>query len=78
MSAGDGATRQTKMTLRWDVNDPNGDDLSYSLHVRKEGWPDWVRLGAELADRVELRLGHHRGARRPLPRPHHRQRPPLE
>ena len=47
LSAGDGVTRQTKLTLRWDVNDPNGDDLSYSLHIRKEGWPDWVRLGAE-------------------------------
>jgi len=47
LSAGDGVTRQTKLTLRWDVNDPNGDDLSYSMHIRKEGWPDWVRLGAE-------------------------------
>ncbi len=47
LSAGDGVTRQTKLTLRWDVNDPNGDDLSYSLHIRKEGWPDWVRLGKE-------------------------------
>ena len=47
MSAGDGVTRQTKLTLRWDVTDPNGDDLSYSLHIRKEGWPDWVRLGDE-------------------------------
>jgi hypothetical protein len=27
------------------VTDPNGDDLSYTLHIRKEGWPDWVRLG---------------------------------
>lgn len=41
----DGATRQTRLTLRWNVTDPNGDDLDYSLHIRKEGWPDWVRLG---------------------------------
>jgi hypothetical protein len=47
LAEGDGATRQTRLTLRWDVTDPNGDDLSYTLHIRKEGWPDWVRLGNE-------------------------------
>ena len=47
MSVSDGATRQAKLTLRWTVNDPNGDDLAYTLHIRKEGWPDWVRLGDE-------------------------------
>lgn len=41
----DGATRQARLTLRWDVNDPNDDDMSYTLHVRKEGWPDWIPLG---------------------------------
>ena len=46
-SAADGATRQTRLTLRWDVTDPNGDDLNYTLHIRKEGWPDWVRLGED-------------------------------
>jgi hypothetical protein len=45
VGAGDGASRQAKMTLRWDVSDPNSDELSYTLHIRKEGWPDWVRLG---------------------------------
>ena len=45
VSAGDGATRQPRMTLRWEATDPNGDDLAYTLQVRKDGWPDWVRLG---------------------------------
>ena len=45
VSAGDGATRADKITLRWDASDPNGDDLQYSLFFRKDGWPDWVRLG---------------------------------
>ncbi|WP_422927036.1 hypothetical protein [Singulisphaera sp. PoT] len=43
----DGTTRQTKLTLRWDVSDPNGDELEYALHIRKDGWPDWIRLGDE-------------------------------
>jgi hypothetical protein len=45
LGAADGATRQTRLTLRWDVTDPNGDDLNYALHIRKEGWPEWVPLG---------------------------------
>jgi hypothetical protein len=45
VSASDGAIRQTRLSLRWDVSDPNGDDLNYTLHIRKDGWPDWVRLG---------------------------------
>lgn len=47
VSSGDGTTRQTKLTLRWDVTDPNGDDLSYTLQIRKEGWPDWITLGQD-------------------------------
>lgn len=47
LSEADGTVRQTKLTLRWDVTDPNGDDLSYTLHIRKEGWPDWVQLGEQ-------------------------------
>lgn len=47
VAAGDGATRQSQFTLRWDASDPNGDDLTYELHVRKEGWPDWIRLGGD-------------------------------
>jgi hypothetical protein len=47
LTEGDGATRQTRLTLRWDASDPNGDDLTYTLDLRKEGWPDWVELDHE-------------------------------
>jgi hypothetical protein len=40
----DGTTRQTRLTIKWDVSDPNDDEMSYNLHLRKEGWPDWVKL----------------------------------
>ncbi|HWE34923.1 MAG TPA: hypothetical protein VG406_00005 [Isosphaeraceae bacterium] len=45
VSEADGATRQTRINLRWDAVDPNGDDLAYTLHLRKEGWPAWIKLG---------------------------------
>jgi hypothetical protein len=52
LSEGDGATRQVPLKLKWEASDPNGDDLSYTLAIRKEGWPDWVRLGDRpLSDR---------------------------
>ncbi len=38
----DGATRQTRLTLRWDVTDPNGDDLNSHL-ARPQG--GLARLG---------------------------------
>ena len=44
VSAGDGAVKQTRLNLRWDVSDPNDDDLSYVVQVRKEGWPSWIAL----------------------------------
>jgi hypothetical protein len=47
VSAGDGATRLARLTLRWEATDPNGDDLSFTLHLRKDGWPDWVKLGED-------------------------------
>ena len=45
LGAADGATRQTRLTLKWEVTDPNGDEMHYAVHVRKEGWPDWIPLG---------------------------------
>lgn len=41
----DGTTRQARLNLRWDAVDPNGDDMAFTLHIRKEGWPAWIRLG---------------------------------
>ncbi len=47
IGAGDGATRQAKLTLRWEASDPNSDELAYTLHIRKDGWPDWIKLTDE-------------------------------
>ncbi len=44
LSEADGATRRTRLDLKWDASDPNDDDLSYTLAIRKEGWPDWVAI----------------------------------
>jgi hypothetical protein len=44
LSAADGTVRQTRLNLRWDASDPNDDELSFLLKVRKEGWPDWIGL----------------------------------
>ena len=47
LSTADGAARQTRLNLRWEATDPNDDDLNYTLKVRKEGWPEWIRLDSE-------------------------------
>jgi hypothetical protein len=47
VSAADGAARQTRLNLRWDASDPNDDDLRFTVSVRKDGWPDWVRLSED-------------------------------
>ncbi|APW60323.1 hypothetical protein [Paludisphaera borealis] len=44
VSTSDGTARQTKLTIRWDVSDPNDDELNYTVQVRKEGWPAWIDL----------------------------------
>jgi hypothetical protein len=33
-----------KIKIKWSASDPNDDDLTYNLHVRKTGWKSWVRL----------------------------------
>ncbi len=33
-----------KIKIKWSATDPNDDDLSYHLYVRKTGWKNWVRL----------------------------------
>jgi hypothetical protein len=47
LSTADGAARQTRLNLRWDASDPNDDELSFTLKVRKEGWPEWIDLTDE-------------------------------
>jgi hypothetical protein len=44
LTAGDGATRKTKLELKWEASDPNGDPMIYRLEIRKEDWPDWVAI----------------------------------
>ncbi len=36
--------RQTRLNIRWDASDPNDDELSFTLKVKKEGWPEWIAL----------------------------------
>jgi outer membrane protein assembly factor BamB len=33
-----------KLKLKWTAVDPNEDELLYTLYVRKDGWPHWVKL----------------------------------
>jgi hypothetical protein len=47
LSAADGAAKQTRLNIRWEATDPNEDDLSYTLKVCKDGWPEWIRLDSE-------------------------------
>jgi hypothetical protein len=47
VSGGDGAAKQTRLNIRWDATDPNEDDMSFTLRVRKEGWPEWIKLDSE-------------------------------
>jgi hypothetical protein len=37
-----------KLRLKWTTHDPNDDDLTYDLYVRKEGWKSWVQLEENL------------------------------
>ena len=58
VSTADGAARQTRLNVRWDASDPNDDDLSFTLKVRKEGWPDWIKLHRRTNHREDVRLGY--------------------
>ncbi len=44
VSTADGTSRQTRLNVRWDVSDPNDDELAYTVKVRKDGWPAWITL----------------------------------
>ncbi len=33
-----------KLKIKWSATDPNEDDLTFSLFVRKDGWKNWVEL----------------------------------
>jgi sugar lactone lactonase YvrE len=33
-----------KFRLRWNATDPNEDELTFSLHFKKDGWKEWVLL----------------------------------
>jgi outer membrane protein assembly factor BamB len=37
-----------KLKVRWSASDPNDDELTYSLFIRKDGWKDWVLLEENL------------------------------
>lgn len=67
VSVGDGTAKPGRLTLKWSVTDPNSDDLEYTLHLRKDGWPDWIRLGDERQtsssyewDTTAVPAGHYR------------------
>ena len=40
-----------KLKFRWTATDPNEDELTYSLLVRKDGWKQWVLLEDSLEKR---------------------------
>jgi sugar lactone lactonase YvrE len=37
-----------KVRFKWSATDPNEDDLSYALYIRKDGWKNWVELEENL------------------------------
>jgi hypothetical protein len=42
-----------KLKIKWTAQDVNEDELTYSIHVRKEGWKNWVQLEDDL-DRTDF------------------------
>jgi hypothetical protein len=41
-----------KLRFKWTATDPNEDDLTYNLYIRKDGWKNWVELEENL-DRTD-------------------------
>ena len=37
-----------RLKVKWSATDPNEDDLSYAVYVKKDGWKNWVQLEDEL------------------------------
>jgi hypothetical protein len=37
-----------KLHFKWTATDPNEDELTYTLFVRKDGWKNWVQLAEDL------------------------------
>jgi hypothetical protein len=37
-----------KLKIKWNATDPNEDELTYSVCVRKDGWQNWVQLEDDL------------------------------
>jgi hypothetical protein len=37
-----------KIKLKWTASDPNDDDLTYTIFVRKDGWKNWIQLEEDL------------------------------
>ena len=40
-----------KIKFKWTASDPNDDELTFSLYVRKDGWKNWVVLEEDLEKR---------------------------
>jgi hypothetical protein len=37
-----------KVKLKWTASDPNDDELTYQVFLRKDGWQSWVRVAEDL------------------------------
>jgi hypothetical protein len=42
-----------KLRIKWSATDPNEDELTYSVYVRKDGWKSWVLLEEDF-DKTEF------------------------
>jgi hypothetical protein len=48
---GSNADNPKRLKLKWSATDPNEDELTYRLYVRKDGWSRWVQIADELEKR---------------------------